>query len=1216
MNTARLRHASLLGLALAIVTTSVAITPPATASDTPHDRIVSADPANWTPHALDNSVLAIQPVGDAVVAGGDFTRIATSDRGTELDQAGVFAFDASTGDLLTDFLPQVTGGSVEAVAAHPDGDKVFIGGSFSHVNGVKWPKLALLSLTDGSLVTDFAKAPMDGKVLDLAVSDDRLIVSGAFTSIKGEDQGNLASLSLADGSFDPFMSVDVTGTHNGGRTAVLKFDISATGSRLVAIGNFTTVDGLSRRQVVALDLTGPTASVANWQTGRFAEACSNSFDTYMREVDIDPEGQYFVIVTTGAYRSGRMCDSASRWELRDSGSNLQPTWISYTGGDTLYSVAATNTAVYVGGHQRWHNNSFAGDRAGAGAVEREGIAALDPLNGLPLTWNPGRDRGVGAFALTATDDGLWVGSDTDRIGRWEYHGRLAFFPLAGGTVPPTIITGDVPGHLLSLGTDGGNVVSSAYDGAQVGSTTEFSGAGVTARAATMISGDLFMAKSNGSLARASWSDGAVGAATTVPDLNLSAWRTELANMTGMYYHGGRLYFTLSGNSNLYYRYFSLESGVIGADRLTATASLSGINFASVAGMTAAGDDLLWVESATGNLNRTALNRGIPTAGTTSTVSGPAIDGTDWRRGALVLKATADGTPSNLPPVANAQVTCDGLDCFFTSVGSGDPDGQVVSRQWDLGDGTVVNGLTVSHTYDSEGPFTATLTVTDNDGATAVATVAAQPDAAPAAVIDVTCDGLTCQFDGSASTDGSESPVAYAWSFGDGTTAEGASVQHTYNDSGSFAVELTVTDDEGGSASEAVSVSVAAATESVAFVDATSANTNSTTVAATIPAGTAAGDGLLLVLTGNRTDVVYAPPTGWQEVARVDDGDMMTIAWQRRASGSDAGSSVELSATARTKMDLQLLSYRGVDFSVPLTAATSRATTFTTEHTTPTVDAAAGDVALLYWADKTSATTDWVEPARDDRSRRVHRSRRRTSHLAGGGAGTPDRGGHAWRADGNCRCALRQGNHAHDRAPTSDAVISVGGRTSRVTMLVGSALLGGLTVSACGGGGPIDPALPLPEPSVAPGPGADYSQVPGLVMLLSPAGLAAEPLGDGDVVPDVFGSNHDAVAVVPEGAPTIDVETDDELGTQVLSYPELCDDPKTCLRPILEVADARSLNPGVRDFTVVSTVRVADTETSVGLEHRPEGVLHRRRRAVEDAGGWRGWHPDVHHRPAR
>ena len=57
------------------------------------------------------------------------------------------------------------------------------------------------------------------------------------------------------------------------------------------------------------------------------------------------------------------------------------------------------------------------------------------MNGIPFTWNPGHERGVGSFTLPVTPDGLWVGSDTDHAGN-EFHQKIAFFPAEGGIDAP------------------------------------------------------------------------------------------------------------------------------------------------------------------------------------------------------------------------------------------------------------------------------------------------------------------------------------------------------------------------------------------------------------------------------------------------------------------------------------------------------------------------------------------------------------------------------------------------------------------------------------------------------------------------------------------------------------------------------------------------------------------------------------------------------------
>jgi len=80
-----------------------------------------------------------------------------------------------------------------------------------------------------------------------------------------------------------------------------------------------------------------------------------------------------------------------------------------------------------------------------------------------------------------------------------------------------------------------------------------------------------------------------------------------------------------------------------------------------------------------------------------------------------------GGSSNQPPVAVASVTPDHgsapLTVQFSSVDSYDPDGTISATTWDFGDGSSSSAANPSHTYTTVNVFQATLTVTDNDGAT-------------------------------------------------------------------------------------------------------------------------------------------------------------------------------------------------------------------------------------------------------------------------------------------------------------------------------------------------------------------------------------------------------------------------------------------------------------------------------------------------------------------
>lgn len=94
----------------------------------------------------------------------------------------------------------------------------------------------------------------------------------------------------------------------------------------------------------------------------------------------------------------------------------------------------------------------------------------------------------------------------------------------------------------------------------------------------------------------------------------------------------------------------------------------------------------------------------------------------------------DDTTPNQPPVAAAGANPTSgvapLPVSFSSAGSSDPDGSIVSYAWTFGDGGTSNAANPSHTYAAAGTYTATLTVTDNQGATGSQSVTITVNPAP------------------------------------------------------------------------------------------------------------------------------------------------------------------------------------------------------------------------------------------------------------------------------------------------------------------------------------------------------------------------------------------------------------------------------------------------------------------------------------------------------
>jgi PKD repeat protein len=162
---------------------------------------------------------------------------------------------------------------------------------------------------------------------------------------------------------------------------------------------------------------------------------------------------------------------------------------------------------------------------------------------------------------------------------------------------------------------------------------------------------------------------------------------------------------------------------------------------------------------------------------------------------------------NSAPTANISATPTSgeipLTVAFDASQSTDSNGDALTYSWDFGDGSTDNGVTVSHTYTVQGSYVAELTVSDgelSDVASIIISAGIEPvnEAPEAAVSASTMTGdapLVVSFDASGSSDPNGDALTYTWDFGDGSTATGVTVDHTFSEAGTYTVSLVVSDGE-------------------------------------------------------------------------------------------------------------------------------------------------------------------------------------------------------------------------------------------------------------------------------------------------------------------------------------------------------------------------------------------------------------------------------------
>lgn len=464
--------ASLVGT-LSILGTVVATSSPVAAAQPKpnHTKLVPDIPRTNTPRITTGEITDIAYIGNRVFIAGTFSSIRnnTSTNTTTVNQANLAAYNIDTGLIDTTFRPTFGGGGVTEVEASPDGTKLFVAGRFNTVNGVTKRKFASLNLTTGAPIAGFT-ANANGAGTAIEATNTTVYLGGQYTTINNVARVGLAAVNASTGAL-------VTGFQNNlsggigvdGMLTVQALVLTHDDAKLMVVHTGRQIAGQDRYGVGLINTA--TNQLLPWRTRlwddnlQFVGGIQRAYAG-----DIAPNDQYFVVSSGSGGDRPPINDTAIAFPIAGD-DHVQPLWISRV-FDSIYSVAISETAVYIGGHFSWTESQSAPDPwpglddvgygtgqglsgygLGDAVVRRDHIGAIDPVNGKALEWSPGSNSFEGNKAMLVTPRGLFAGGDATTQGGYNV-GRVAFYDFNSVPAPSpydTKITSPVEGRVVAAG---------------------------------------------------------------------------------------------------------------------------------------------------------------------------------------------------------------------------------------------------------------------------------------------------------------------------------------------------------------------------------------------------------------------------------------------------------------------------------------------------------------------------------------------------------------------------------------------------------------------------------------------------------------------------------------------------------------------------------------------------------------------------------------------